>query len=189
MVCENCGKDHDGSYGSGRFCNQKCAKGFSTLKDRKEINKKKSITMGGTGNLKEKLSNCLYCGEKLGWDNKKFCNGVHSSKYYQEKKWKEIDSNGNCCNMTNKSIRLYLIDRKGYKCELCGISKWKDEPVPLVLDHIDGNSDNNNLINFRLICRNCDGLLPTFSGRNIGKGRHTLRMIKKKKREENGLSR
>lgn len=29
MICENCGKDHDGKYGSGRFCSKECAKGFS----------------------------------------------------------------------------------------------------------------------------------------------------------------
>lgn len=30
MICENCGKYHDGKYGSGRFCSKECAKGFST---------------------------------------------------------------------------------------------------------------------------------------------------------------
>jgi len=33
MECENCGSKHNGSYGSGRFCNQKCARSFSTSKD------------------------------------------------------------------------------------------------------------------------------------------------------------
>ena len=42
MKCENCTNTHDGSYGSGRFCNQKCAKAFSTKTKRKEINKKVS---------------------------------------------------------------------------------------------------------------------------------------------------
>jgi hypothetical protein len=37
IKCENCGEDHDGSYGSGRFCSIKCARGFSTKEKRKEI--------------------------------------------------------------------------------------------------------------------------------------------------------
>ena len=30
MICENCKKEHMGSYGSGRFCCEKCARGFSS---------------------------------------------------------------------------------------------------------------------------------------------------------------
>jgi len=29
MKCENCNKEHDGSYGSGRFCNTICSHSFS----------------------------------------------------------------------------------------------------------------------------------------------------------------
>ena len=36
--CENCEKEHDGIYGTGRFCSMKCARGFSTKSKRKEIN-------------------------------------------------------------------------------------------------------------------------------------------------------
>ena len=25
MICEECGNEHDGSYGSGRFCSKKCS--------------------------------------------------------------------------------------------------------------------------------------------------------------------
>lgn len=37
-ICENCKKEHDGNYGSGRFCSIKCARSFSTKAKRKEIN-------------------------------------------------------------------------------------------------------------------------------------------------------
>jgi len=43
--------------------------------------------------------------------------------------------------------------------------------IPLVSDHIDGDPKNNNLDNFRIICNNCDSILPTFKGKNRGKGR------------------
>lgn len=45
MKCEYCGKEHDGSYGSGRFCSSKCARSFSTSKNRQEINHKRSLSM------------------------------------------------------------------------------------------------------------------------------------------------
>lgn len=39
-VCENCGKEHNGIYGSGRFCSKSCARSFSTKQHREEINQK-----------------------------------------------------------------------------------------------------------------------------------------------------
>lgn len=47
--CENCKKVHNGKYGSGRFCNAKCARGFSSKDKRKEINEKVSKTLTGSG--------------------------------------------------------------------------------------------------------------------------------------------
>ena len=41
-ICENCGIDHTGLYGSGRFCCCKCARCFSSKAKRKEINQKVS---------------------------------------------------------------------------------------------------------------------------------------------------
>ena len=45
MKCEYCNNIHDGLYGSGRFCSTKCARGFATSKNRKQINAKVSATM------------------------------------------------------------------------------------------------------------------------------------------------
>ena len=33
MICKNCGKEHDGSYGSGKFCSLKCARSYATKND------------------------------------------------------------------------------------------------------------------------------------------------------------
>lgn len=38
MICENCGNEHEGTFGSGRFCCKKCARGFSTKAKRSLIN-------------------------------------------------------------------------------------------------------------------------------------------------------
>lgn len=47
MKCEYCNKDHNCNYASGRFCNQKCARGFSTRAARTKINYQVSIKLTG----------------------------------------------------------------------------------------------------------------------------------------------
>jgi hypothetical protein len=70
-----------------------------------------------------------------------------------------------------KYVRKYLIHKHGHKCMMCGLSEWIGNEIPLVCDHIDGNPANNELNNFRVICNNCDSILPTFKGKNKGRGR------------------
>jgi hypothetical protein len=47
VKCEYCESPHDGSYGSGRFCTSKCARGFSSKEKRKSINEKVSFALKG----------------------------------------------------------------------------------------------------------------------------------------------
>ena len=74
-------------------------------------------------------------------------------------------------NSIRRLVRKYLIHKCGNKCMICGLSEWRDIPIPLVSDHIDGNPNNNDLSNFRIICNNCDSILPTYKGKNRGNGR------------------
>ena len=58
MKCENCSTEISGEYGSGRFCSVKCARSFSTKKDRAKISKKIS-----KANKKNKPKVELVCGQ------------------------------------------------------------------------------------------------------------------------------
>lgn len=79
MNCENCNNEHDGKYGSGRFCGSDCARGFSTKAKRQEINEKVS------SKLKRNLqwNDCLFCGKRItaGKRRKKFCNNSCSVRH------------------------------------------------------------------------------------------------------------
>ena len=56
-----------------------------------------------------------------------------------------------------------------------GINEQKQKIV-LELEHIDGNSDNNDLKNVCLICPNCHSQTDTYKGKNVGQGRHYRRV-------------
>jgi hypothetical protein len=57
------------------------------------------------------------------------------------------------------------------KCSICGLTEWLGKPIPFVLDHVDGNANNNTLANLRFLCSNCDSQTDTYKGKNKGKGR------------------
>ena len=70
-------------------------------------------------------------------------------------------------------LRERLIDAglKERRCEVCRRTEWNGRPIPLELDHIDGDRLNNLLENLRLLCPNCHAQTPTYRGRNIGRSR------------------
>jgi 5-methylcytosine-specific restriction endonuclease McrA len=53
------------------------------------------------------------------------------------------------------------------RCAWCRRKKWRSMPIPLELDHIDGDHLNNTLENLRLLCPNCHAQTPTYEGRNV----------------------
>lgn len=73
------------------------------------------------------------------------------------------------------ALRGCVSRTQGWNCDICKITEWNGNIVPLILDHIDGNSENCFPNNLRLICPNCDALLSTYMGRNRGNGRHIRR--------------
>lgn len=79
-----------------------------------------------------------------------------------------------------RHAKRYLLHTIGNECSICGTKEWQGKPVPLVCDHISGDSTDNRIENFRLVCCNCDALLPTFKSKNRGKGRKYDREYRQK---------
>lgn len=62
-------------------------------------------------------------------------------------------------------IKKRLIQRRGHRCEGCGLSQWLNLPITLELEHVDGNNRNNIEGNLQLLCPNCHSFTPTWRGR------------------------
>ena len=47
------------------------------------------------------------------------------------------------------------------KCCVCNLTQWNGKPIPLELEHVDGNHENNSLENLQILCPNCHAQTPT----------------------------
>lgn len=70
-------------------------------------------------------------------------------------------------NITSHKLRLRLLRENifPHKCSICKKKTWMNKSIPLELDHIDGNHENNKLNNLRLLCPNCHSQTATYSRR------------------------
>ena len=150
--CENCNKDHDGTFASGRFCCVECSRAFSTKSKRNEINLKVS------NSLKGKLP-----GHRGNFDKDKWKKSVTETWLRKREKIKEELEFAQWPEQLRKE---HIFAEQNYCCSKCKLDKWLNEMIPLELEHRDGNRQNNSRENLELLCPNCHALTDTWRGRN-----------------------
>ena len=123
-----------------------------------------------------KTYNCKNCGIDCKWShqsNNKFCS-IKCSSDARSKAAKEEFWAGNKPNIFRDVARRFIAEKRGYACEICGISDWNNKKLTLHVDHTNGDPSNNHPTNLRLLCPNCHSQTEFLGGANRGRGRGSL---------------
>jgi hypothetical protein len=166
--CVQCGEKLPYEKRKNSFCSNSCAA-------------TRNNNLGILGRKKRKTTYCGNCGNVLSDRHSKYCSiecWAESHKKQSELKNKELYEKG---LLSDERSRLFFRRiNADKKCSICGLDKWMEEDIPLEVDHIDGNSDNNFPNNLRYVCCNCAAQLPTYKSRNKGNGRQSRRKLNNK---------
>lgn len=157
-LCKHCSRplSYDDFKRKKVFCNSSCSATFNNLaKEKKKI-----------------YYSCIHCNklsEQRSGKRNKYC----STKCQQEfqTNLKIVESIASA-----KTMKKFLISKYGNKCWKCNITEWNGTTLVMELEHIDGNSSNNQIENLSLLCPNCHSQTPTYKAKNKGKGRHYRRV-------------
>lgn len=85
--------------------------------------------------------------------------------------WNKNNFNADFSYNGKGSHKKVLINERGYKCESCGLSEWLGEPIPLELEHCNGDNKDNCKENLLLLCPNCHAKTEYYRGKNKNNGK------------------
>jgi Zn finger protein HypA/HybF involved in hydrogenase expression len=126
--------------------------------------------------------NCETCGSFTKRRASRYCSvscsNVGRGRASLER-WQRGEEPGHANGHIKGTIRQYLLDKRGERCENCG---WAERnpvtgKVPVQIDHIDGDWSNSSEENLRILCPNCHSLTPSFGSLNNGRGRPKRRIL------------
>jgi hypothetical protein len=121
---------------------------------------------------------CVNCLNLLKNTQLKYC----SNKCQQEFQYKNFITNWKKKSLprakvntknVSKYLKRYLMEKLQGRCSECGWNKVHPitNKLSLEVDHIDGNSGNNDEDNLRILCPNCHSLTVNYKNLNKGRGR------------------
>ena len=167
MKCQKCGAEHDGSFGSGKFCSKSCANSRVHSEE-----------------TKRKVSESLKGNQP--WNTGTNLSEEHKQKiaHYNTGKIRPRISDADAF-IENSGLARHLIKKRiirdkllEYKCSCCGLGdSWNGKTLSLQLDHINGINNDHRLENLRFLCPNCHTQQDTYAAKNIVKQKSNFSVV------------
>lgn len=121
---------------------------------------------------RKKKTKICKCGNNIDNQSHLYCSTECRTNSRKERVMNNALTNNTIHN--RKTLKKYIIESRGYQCEICKNSEWLSNPIPLELHHINGLANDNTWENLQLICPNCHTFTPYHKGKNKGRGRKAL---------------
>lgn len=159
MKCLKCKKEHNGVFGSGKYCSVGCSK--SRIK---------------TDDVKRKTSSSM----KKAYNDGRARRPILTTEQIKEtiekckKTWKTKLLEEQFSSLTFERLRKRVIIEQDDKCNRCNLNEWLGKFLTLELEHKDGDNQNNKRENLEALCPNCHSLTSTWRGRNKEQKRRTF---------------
>ena len=152
-ICETCGKEHDGSYGSGRFCSYKCKQKFSSIRgaskggqtSKQKLGKKcKCEACGAEFETKLALrKHWPFCEKRIkyGAHNNWKC---HCGKVFKTRKLLQEHRQECKCIKNTQGVVIAKKTYIDFKCKFCGLERKTTKEA--ATNHLKYCKENPNRI-------------------------------------------
>lgn len=156
MICERCGKEHDGTFGSGRFCSQSCANKHECSDERKARVRE---TLKATYDKIEKEGRiCETCGKifhSRDMSRKQCFDCLPTTVKHTKGK----ENPKSILELSSRTV-IKILRRMDLPCSCCG---FHIKGISLDIHHIvpRAKGGSNDMSNLTYICPNCHRVAHT----------------------------
>lgn len=155
--CPKCENEHEKA---GTYCSRSCAN--SRIFSESAIQKKREAALKCLQDPeynKRKLRGCIKRAARIRQENIENQTERDQAKYDRNimREWNSIGWD---------MKRWLVVYEQENKCNHCKIDSWREKPISLEIDHIDGDRYNNDRKNLEGICPNCHSLTDTWRGKH-----------------------
>jgi DNA-directed RNA polymerase subunit RPC12/RpoP len=149
MKCEKCGKEHDGTFATGRFCSRSCANKRILTNEHKEHIKQSVLNSPLCKKVQEqnrKKYICIVCGKEYQIYNRRSkCKNCRRKVLHIKTDYIKL------LDFSKRTVSK-ILKRAKINCSICGWNKASCDIHHIIHRKYGGSDEHTNLI---IVCPNC----------------------------------